>query len=224
MYFKYSHKETTYLKSRDKLLGAAIDRIGQIRRPTESDLFCSVVRHIIGQQISTRAQETVWQRLGERIGPINAETICSLELAALQGLGMTFRKAGYIKDFAEEVRSGEFDIQALHRLPDAEVIKSLSSLKGVGPWTAEMVMIFCMQRPDVVSFGDLAIHRGMRMLYRHGNIDRKRFARYARRYSPHGTVASLYLWAIAGGAIPEMRDCTPPKPKQGLRTLLHTKP
>ena len=83
------------------------------------------------------------------------------------------------------------------------------------PWTAEMVMIFCMQRPDIVSYGDLAIHRGMRMLYRHRSIDRKKFTKYARRYSPHGTVASLYLWAIAGGAIPDLRDCAPPKKKQG---------
>ncbi len=211
MYFKYGEEEVTFLKKRDKLLGAAIDRIGRIYRATENDLFCSVVRHIIGQQISTRAQETVWQRLGERTGLVNAETICSLDLAALQGLGMTFRKAGYIKDFAEKVRDRELDIQALHHLPDAEVIKKLSSLKGVGPWTAEMVMIFCMQRPDIVSYGDLAIHRGMRMLYHHRNIDRKRFAKYARRYSPHGTVASLYLWAVAGGAIPEMRDYAPEK-------------
>lgn len=215
MYFRYSEKETAYLKSKDRLLGAAMDRIGRIRRATESDLFCSVVRHIIGQQISTRAQKTVWQRLVERAGPVSAETICSLAPTSLQELGMTFRKAGYIKDFAEKVARGEFDIQALRDLPDAEVVKKLSSLKGVGPWTAEMVMIFCMQRPDIVSYGDLAIHRGMRMLYRHRSIDRKKFAKYARRYSPHGTVASLYLWAIAGGAIPDLRDCAPPKKKQG---------
>jgi DNA-3-methyladenine glycosylase II len=69
-----------------------------------------------------------------------------------------------------------------------------------------MLLIFCLQRPDVMSFGDLAIRRGLRMLYRHRAIDRRLFDKYARRYSPCGTVASLYLWAIAGGAIPELRD------------------
>lgn len=211
MHFKYSTAETAFLKKKDKMLGAAIDRIGPIRRAAESDLFCSVVRHIIGQQISTPAQETVWQRLCARIEPVNAETICSLDLNTLQKIGTTFRKAEYIKDFASKVKNREFDIQALRDLPDDEVIKRLSSLKGVGRWTAEMVMIFSMQRPDIVSFGDLAIHRGMRMLYRHKEISRERFSRYARRYSPYGTVASLYLWAIAGGAIPEMRDCAPKK-------------
>jgi DNA-3-methyladenine glycosylase II len=211
MYFKYGSEEIAYLKSKDKQLGEAIDRIGLIRRPVESDLFCSVVRQIIGQQISTAAQRTIWQRLCEKMGNVSAETICSLELTALQEIGITFKKAGYIKELAEKVKTGEFNLQALHDLPDPEVIRELSSLRGVGIWTAEMVMIFCMQRPDVVSYGDLAIHRGMRMLYHHRNIDRKKFDKYARRYSPHGTVAGLYLWAIAGGAIPEMKDHAPKK-------------
>ena len=78
-----------------------------------------------------------------------------------------------------------------------------------------MLMTFCMQRPDLVSFGDLAIQRGMRMLYHHRKIDKKLFDKYKRRYSPYGTVASLYLWAIAGGAIPEMKDYAPKNKKKG---------
>lgn len=217
MYFEYGSKEIEFLKDRDKLLGAAIDRIGHIYRVVDVDLFSSIVYHIIGQQISTRAQATIWKRLIDRIGIINADSICSLELTELQKLGMTFRKAGYIKDFSEKVRNRELDIDALNDLPDAEVINELSSLKGIGIWTAEMIMTFCMQRPDIVSFGDLAIHRGMRMLYHHRSIDRKKFEKYARRYSPYGTVASLYLWAIAGGAIPEMRDYAPKKKKEAKK-------
>jgi DNA-3-methyladenine glycosylase II len=206
LYFEYGSEEIAFLKSRDKLLGPAIDQIGHIYRTVDDDLFSSVVHHIIGQQISTRAQATIWQRLRDRIGTLNADAIYSMELDELQKLGITFKKAAYIKDFAEKVKTKEFNIEALNALPDTQVIKELSALKGVGVWTAEMIMIFCMQRPDVVSFGDLAIHRGMRMLYHHRSIDRQKFSKYARRYSPYGTVASLYLWAIAGGAIPEMRD------------------
>ncbi|WP_101910103.1 DNA-3-methyladenine glycosylase family protein [Marasmitruncus massiliensis] len=206
MYFEYGSEEIAFLKSRDKLLGTAIDQIGHIYRTVDDNLFSSVVHHIIGQQISTRAQATIWQRLRDRIGALNADAIYSMELDELQKLGITFKKAAYIKDFAEKVKTKEFNIEALNALPDTQVIKELSALKGVGVWTAEMIMIFCMQRPDVVSFGDLAIHRGMRMLYHHRSIDRQKFSKYARRYSPYGTVASLYLWAIAGGAIPEMRD------------------
>jgi len=89
---------------------------------------------------------------------------------------------------------------------DEEVCRELSALDGIGVWTAEMLMTFSMQRPDIISFGDLAIHRGLRMLYHHRKITRDLFDKYKRRYSPYATVASLYLWAIAGGAIPELRD------------------
>lgn len=217
MYFEYGDKEVEFLKKKDKKLGEAIERIGHIYRAVDSELFSSVIHHIIGQQISTRAQETVWRRLCDRIGNINAESICSIELNELQSFGMTFKKAEYIKDFAERVRSGDFDVERLVELSDDEVVRELSSIKGIGVWTAEMIMIFCMQRPDVVSFGDLAIIRGMRMLYRHRSIDRKRFERYKKRYSPYGTVASLYLWAVAGGAIPEISDCVPKKNKEGRK-------
>ncbi|MGN0363243.1 MAG: DNA-3-methyladenine glycosylase family protein [Bilifractor sp.] len=99
-----------------------------------------------------------------------------------------------------------FPIEALTAMTDEEIIRELSSLKGIGVWTAEMILIFCMQRPDVVSYSDLAILRGMRMLYRHRKIDKSMFDKLCRRYSPCGSVASLYLWAIAGGAIPGLTD------------------
>ena len=218
LYFEYSEEAVQYLKSHDKRLGAAIDKIGQIQRGVDKDLFSSVIHHIIGQQISTRAQETIWKRLCERLGQVNAHRIDETPEAELQSLGMTYKKAGYIKDFAAKVKNTEFDIEGLYRLTDSEIIKELSALKGIGVWTAEMIMIFSMQRPDVVSFGDLAIHRGMRMLYHKQKIDRKEFSKYAKRYSPYGTVASLYLWAIAGGAIPEMSDPVPPREKAGTET------
>ena len=82
-------------------------------------------------------------------------------------------------------------------------------IQGIGVWTAEMILLFCMQRPNVLSFGDLAIQRGMRMVYHHRKIDRKLFEKYRRRLSPYCSVASLYFWAVAGGAIPGMKDFAP---------------
>lgn len=214
MFLEYGEKETEYLKSRDKRLGEAIDRIGHVNRAVDADLFAAVVHQIMAQQISTAAQETLWKRLTGRVGIVNADSILSLGRDELQGVGMSYRKVEYIRDFAEKVKSGEFEIEALWQMSDEDVVQALSSLKGIGVWTAEMLMIFCMHRPDVVSFGDLAILRGMRMLYRHRNIDRAKFEKYRRRYSPYGTAASLYLWAIAGGAIPELTD---PAPKTGKK-------
>ena len=130
-YFRYGEKETDYLKSRDKRLSQIIDRIGPIRRLVDGNLFSSAARHIVGQQISTKAQQTVWARMSA-LGEVNERTVLAAGAGALQALGMTFKKAEYIADFAARVRSGAFDLDAVERMPDAEAIAALSSLKGIG--------------------------------------------------------------------------------------------
>lgn len=209
MYFAYGETELSYLRKKDKRLCAVIDRIGHVDRAVDPDLFSSVVHHIIGQQISTKAQATIWQRMRDALGAVNAETILSAGAPALQALGMTFRKAEYITDFAERIHTGAFDLEAVEHMNDEDAIRALSSLKGVGVWTAEMILLFCLQRPDVFSYDDLAIQRGLRMVYHHREIDRRLFEKYRRRFSPYCSAASLYLWAVAGGAIPEMKDHKP---------------
>lgn len=211
MYFMYGETEVEYLKRKDKILGEVIDKVGHIDREIDTDLFSSVVHHIIGQQISTKAQATIWQRMKSSFGDVNAAALSVASISELQSFGMTFRKAEYIQDFANKVRDKEFDLQRIALMPDADAIKELVSLKGIGVWTAEMILLFCLQRPDIFSFDDLAIQRGLRMVYRHRKIDRKLFEKYRRRFSPYCSTASLYLWAVAGGAIPGMKDYAPKK-------------
>ena len=213
MYFDYGAREVDYLKARDRVLGEVIDQVGHVEREVDPDLFSAVVHHIVGQQISTKAQATIWARMRERLGEVNARTVAAAGTAALQSVGISLRKAEYIQDFAGKVNSGAFDLQRVAALPDSEAIQALVALKGVGVWTAEMILLFCLQRPDIFSFDDLAIQRGLRMVYRHRKIDRKLFEKYRRRFSPYGSVASLYLWAVAGGAIPGKKDPAP-RPKK----------
>ena len=210
-YFEYTDEATDYLKARDAKLGAAIDTIGHVYREMgEEDLFAGIVHHIVAQQISTAAQMTVWARMQERLGSITPETVCAASVDELQSCGMTFTKAGYIKGVAEKIAAGEFDIDAVGRMSDAEAIAALSSLPGIGTWTAEMLLLFNLGRPDVLSFGDLGIQRGMRMVYHHRKITRALFEKYRRRYSPYGSVASLYLWAVSHGGVPGFdRDFAP---------------
>lgn len=209
MHFEYGEKEISYLKSKDAKLAEVIDTLGFVEREIDTDLFSAVVHHIIGQQISTKAQATIWQRMQDALGQVNAETILSAGVSNLQALGISFRKAEYITDFARKVHTGEFDIEAVSQMSDTDAISALSSLKGIGVWTAEMILLFCMQRPDIFSYDDLAIQRGLRMVYHHRRIDRKLFEKYRRRFSPYCSVASLYLWAVSGGAIPRMKDYAP---------------
>lgn len=211
MFFEYGEKETEYLKSKDVRLTEIIDKVGHIDRAVDRDLFSSVVHHIIGQQISTKAQRTVWQRMNDAFVQVTPVTIGNASINEMQSLGMTFRKAEYIKDFSQRILNGEFDLAAVELMPDEEAVSALAALKGVGVWTAEMILLFCLQRPNILSYDDLAIQRGMRMVYHHRKIDRQLFEKYRRRLSPYCSVASLYFWAVAGGAIPEMRDYAPRK-------------
>ncbi|HHT68798.1 MAG TPA: DNA-3-methyladenine glycosylase 2 family protein [Firmicutes bacterium] len=210
-YFVYGATEIEHLASRDKKLGEAIEKIGPIKREVYPELFPALVQSIVGQQISTKAQETIWGRMQERFTPFTPDVLAKSPVEELQSCGISMRKAIYIHETAQAIVEGQVDLNAFSTMSDEDVCKELVKLKGIGIWTAEMLLTFSLQRPDIVSFGDLAIHRGMRMLYRHRKITPELFAKYKRRYSPHGTIASLYLWAIAGGALSELTD---PAPRQ----------
>jgi len=206
MFFNYGNTEIAHLKKRDKALGAAIDAIGPIQREIHTDLFSALVRSIVGQQISSKAQRTIWGRMKDGLVEITPQAILGCTEDQLQSYGISFKKASYIRGAAEWIADGRLDIETLHFKSDMEVCQELTKIDGIGIWTAEMLLLFSMRRPDILSYGDLAILRGMRMLYRHKKITRQLFERYQKRYSPYGSVASLYLWAIAGGAIAGMKD------------------
>lgn len=202
MYFRYGEKEISYLKQKDLKLGEAIDKIGMIERPVIPDLFTATVNNIIAQQISTPALNTVWKRLEEKTdNNITPESILSMSVQELQSVGISFRKANYIHNFAEKTADKSFLPQRLYDMTDDEAVAYLCTLDGIGKWTAEMLLIFSLQRQNVISYGDLGIRRGMKILYHHKEIDEKKFERYKKRYSPYATVASLYLWEIASGAL-----------------------
>ncbi|ACV63327.1 HhH-GPD family protein [Desulfofarcimen acetoxidans DSM 771] len=197
--FNYGQVEIDYLKKKDKKLAEAIERIGIIEREIIPDLFAALVHSIISQQISSKAAATVWNRFLERFDEITSQKIAYTTAEEIQQCGITMKKAIYIKSIADAVMQGEFNIDELSELPDEEVCKRLSALNGIGVWTAEMLMTFSMQRPNVMSWGDLAIRRGIMMLYHHRKLDKAKFEKYKRRYSPYCTIASLYLWEIAAG-------------------------
>jgi len=196
-YFAYGEAEIAYLKSKDPLLGAAIDTIGMIERAVTPDLFSALLNAIVGQQISTKAQATIWGRVKEKFTPLTPETIAAATEEELQGCGLSFRKVSYMKNIAADILAGRLDLPALTHMTDEEVCQRLCQIKGIGAWTAEMLMIFSMQRPNILSKDDLAIIRGLCRLYHHRKITPRLFAKYKRRYAPYATVASLYLWAIA---------------------------
>lgn len=210
-YFEYGDEEIAHLKSKDRRLAEVIEQIGHIDRVVHDDVFHSLVDSIVSQQISGKAAATVWSRMLKGLGEITPERIASAPAEELQQFGITFSKARYIHNAGEKVFRGELDLEALRDKPDDEVCCELCALDGIGVWTAEMLMIFSLERKDILSFGDLGIQKGMRTVHHHRRIPRELFEKYRRRYSPYNSIASLYFWEVAGGAIGGMRDFAPKK-------------
>ncbi|HHV39258.1 MAG TPA: DNA-3-methyladenine glycosylase 2 family protein [Tepidimicrobium sp.] len=199
-YFEYTEEAIKHLKKVDSKLAKEIDRIGMIKRRVEPNIFVALISSIISQQISTKAATTVRNRLIGLVGELTPENIDKASLESIQQCGMSLRKAGYIKGIAEAVISKKMDLENLHNLTDQQIKKELTSLKGVGEWTAEMLLINSLQRTDVLSYKDLGIRRGIMKLYGLAELTREDFEVYKNRYSPYGTVASLYIWEISSRA------------------------
>lgn len=166
------------------------------------DLFSTLVQSIVSQQLAVRAADAIWGRLQTLLGEITAERLLSMEFDALRGCGLSGRKIEYLRGIAQARISGTTDFEALANQSDADVIAELIKLKGVGVWTAEMMLIFAFGRPDVLSFHDLGIRRGIMILNHLDTLSGADFEVYRKRYSPYGTLASLYFWRIKDGGLP----------------------
>ncbi len=195
----FSEEEHEGLKLKDKKLGKVMEKLPLYEREVDDNLFRSLINNIVGQQISMKAADTIWKRFLAHFGEITPEKIFDARLEEIQALGISMRKATYIHKTAEKIHKNIVDLDALWTMDDQEVADTLVTLNGIGPWTAEMIMIFSMGRKDILSFGDLAIKRGLMLLYGHEEITKELFKEYQKRFSPHGTLASLYLWEISSG-------------------------
>ena len=172
------------------------------RRGRPDDAYGSLVRAIVGQQLSTGAARTIYSRLcglfGDR-APTPTELLAT-EDEDLRAAGLSRQKLGYLRDLALHVQNGELDLNALDRLPDEEAISRLVTVKGLGRWTAEMFLMFHLSRPDVLPVGDLGIRRATALAYDLLEPpDPKTLRSLSAPWRPHRTLASLYLWESLSG-------------------------
>ena len=196
-FFEYGETEITYLKERCSKLADVISEAGMLKRKVEPELFKALISSIVSQQISTKAAATVFAKLFEIVGEMTAVAILGKTDDEIQSCGLSYRKVGYIKGICSAVYNGELKLEAFVKMSDDEVIARLVKLNGIGVWSAEMFLIFSLMRPDVLSYGDLIIRKGIMKLYDLDALSKKDFEVYRKLYSPYGTVASLYLWNLA---------------------------
>lgn len=195
--FYYGEDELNYLRGRDPKLGGLFDEFGIIRRESFGTPFSALVNSIAGQQISSRAQEAVVKKLKLLLKRVSPESVLKADLQELRACGLRERKALAICDSARLFKDLKLTRPRLKAMEDSEIVETLSSVKGVGAWTAEMLMIFSLDKPDVLSYADFGIRKGLARLHNMEKIDKKTFEKFRALYSPFGSVASLYLWALA---------------------------
>ncbi len=197
MNFPYGQAELDYLSAKDAKLAAVIAKVGKIEREVNPDVFGALVSSIIGQQISGKAATTIRQRIVKLCwGEVTPRRLCGLSDDSLAACGLNYPKINYLRKAATAAMTGQVDFAALKALPDDKFIDKITSLPGVGRWTAEMLLIFSLQRPDVISYDDLGIRKGMQLLYGIDNVRRKDFLRLSEAYHPYATIASFYLWYV----------------------------
>lgn len=201
-YFEYGEKEIDFLRSVDPLLSKVIDAVGHLHMPLDPDMFTAIIRNIIGQQISIPVYERIWADFQKLFGTApSPKDVIAAGPEVLRDMGLTVRKTEYILGIAAQFADGSLDDGYISSLDDAQVMKVLDAVRGIGPWTVEMVMLFYLNRMDVFSFGDLALIRGMKVLYGLDTLPRELFEEYRRKFSPYSSVAMLYLWEVGEGRV-----------------------
>ncbi len=189
------------LMRRDPRLAAVIKKVGR-RRPAFAprEPFLALVRAVLSQQLSSKASDTIERRVHAVVGGVDRLSPASLLAAdplALRAAGVSRPKISYLRDLAQHIEQGRLDLHALKHRSDPEVIAAITAVKGFGVWSAEMFLMFCLNRPDVFPVGDLGIVKGVQHL--HGMKRRPKprtMTRLAEAWRPYRSVACWYLWRI----------------------------
>ncbi|MGH2974625.1 MAG: DNA-3-methyladenine glycosylase family protein [Solirubrobacterales bacterium] len=200
------------LAASDPTMAALIERVGEIdiatrlRRRSEerpADAYGALLRAIVGQQLSTKAARTIYGRILELFdgSTPTPEQLLEAEETDLRGAGLSGRKVEYVRDLASHVIAGELELERLEELSDAEVIEEIVAVRGLGVWTAEMFLIFHLERPDVLSGGDLGIRKAIQIEYGLEEMPvPAKVTEIGERWSPQRSLASLYLWESLANA------------------------
>jgi DNA-3-methyladenine glycosylase II len=203
---KRGAKARAELAAADPTMAALIERIGEIdlatrlRRRSEerpADAYGALLRAIVGQQLSTKAARTIYKRVCELFGgkAPTPEQLLEASEEDLRAAGLSGRKVEYVRDLAAHVLSGELELERLGDLADDEVVAEIVAVRGLGQWTAEMFLLFHLERPDVLSGGDLGIRKAVQIEYELEEMPPPaRVIELGEAWRPHRSLASLYLW------------------------------
>ena len=195
LHYDLDNEKVKYLIGTDEKLGKLIRHINKTELIIEEDGFKCIVKYIIGQQISDKARETIWQRVCAILKNITPENILAINDNELRKVGLSERKINYIKILASAVISEDINFYDFKELTNEEIIKKLTALKGIGQWTAEMYLIFSLGRENVFSKGDGTIRRTIQWMYDLEKLPSSEILlKYFSSWTQYATIVSSYLW------------------------------
>jgi len=189
-------KAVVHLKKADPVIRAIIERVGPCRMEFGPPEFHSLAEAIVYQQLNGKAAATIFKRFAALAGePLMPQGILKLSDAQLRSVGLSKQKSAYLKDLAAKTNEGLLDFSKLHALPDEEVIKRLTQVKGIGVWTAQMFLMFTLKRENILPTGDYGVQAAIKKHYRKRKLPKPHvMEKIAKCWEPYRSVACWYLW------------------------------
>ena len=191
----YDTKEMIYISNKDPVMKALVDHYGKLKMGKVSDVYMSLILHIISQMLANSVSNTLIKRFLALVGELNPENVLSVGADAICGCGISRKKAEYILELSNSVLENRYDFSLLDAMSDDEAVKYLMQIKGVGKWTAEMIVEFTLGRLNIFSYDDVALQNGIKKAHGFKTLSKLRFERLRKNYSPYCSVASVYYYA-----------------------------
>lgn len=188
-----------HLARRDRVMKKLIPQFGEARLQSRGDAFTTLARSIVGQQISVKAAQSVWDRFAAAVGGVSTRllpaAVLALDTGTLRAAGLSARKTDYLADLARHFESGAVHVREWQQMDDEAIIEELIAIRGIGRWTAEMFLIFHLMRPNVLPVDDLGLIKGISVNYFSGEpVSRAEAREVGEAWAPFRSVATWYIW------------------------------
>ena len=186
-----------FLKSCDSVFNKLIEKYGLLETHSSFDLFSSFVFHFIGQMLSNKVADVLWTRFVNLVGEVEPHNILNVPDDKIRNIGISRAKIEFIKSFCNDIINKKIVLDSLNSLSNDELIRTLTKIKGVGEWTAEMIALFSLGRENIFSFKDVALKRGIMKCHPNfKTLSKTRFEKLRKLYSPYCSYASLYFYKV----------------------------
>lgn len=195
----YWDEACRHLAKRDRVMKKLIPQFGEARLQARGDAFTTLARSIVGQQISVKSAQSVWDKFAALLpGPstrVQPAVVLTLAPESLRGVGLSARKVDYLRDLAQHFEDGQVHVRQWTQMDDEAIIEELVAIRGIGRWTAEMFLIFHLMRPNVLPLDDAGLIKGISEHYFSGEpVSRAEARELGEAWAPYRSVATWYIW------------------------------